>query len=100
MNIGDELQELDDINHCGFAMLQYAVSLPGNEFNEFINKNGRWVCDPNYVTYQSPNLLISYLGMTFAYSSHLFFRSAFSQLDLVPTSFIKRTNAYLQCMGS
>jgi hypothetical protein len=38
-------------NHCGFALLQYAVSLPEGKVS-FENKNGRWVFDPNYVTLQ------------------------------------------------
>ena len=50
MNIADELIELDDINHCSFALLQYAVSLP--EKATFTNKSGRWVLDPNFVAFQ------------------------------------------------
>ena len=66
MDIADEFHELDEINHCGFALLQYTVSLPEGRVT-FENKNGRWIFDPNYVTLQihykrSNNIRISLRG--------------------------------------
>ena len=73
MNIADELEELNDINHCGFALLQYAVSLP--EIAEFNNKSGRWVCKPNYVTLQihhkrANNIRLSLRGNPSEFEQH------------------------------
>lgn len=51
MDISDELNELNEINHCGFALIQYASSLPEGEVI-LNNKSGRWVFQPNYVTFQ------------------------------------------------
>ena len=50
MELDQEMQMLDLINHCGFALFQYALSLPNCA--SFTNTNGRWVCSPNYVTLQ------------------------------------------------
>jgi len=67
--------QLDDINHCGLALLQYAATLPGNEYKQFENKNGRWVCDPNFVNFQvhykrKNNIPISLRGNPAEFEKH------------------------------
>ena len=51
MYLGEEISELEVISHAGHALVEYAAKLP-DYFEGFTNKGGRWVGDPNYVTFQ------------------------------------------------
>lgn len=73
LNISDELTELDGINHCGFALLQYAVTLIEN--GSFIHKNGKWICKENFVTFQvhhkkTNNIRVSLRGYPTEYQEY------------------------------
>jgi hypothetical protein len=74
MSIDVELTELQAIRHAGFALLEYAASLP-DSYGGFSNKNGRWVCEPNFVTFEihykrAQNIRISLRGNPEEFEQH------------------------------
>lgn len=74
MSIDIELSELQAIRHAGFALLEYAASLP-DHYGGFENKSGRWVCEPNFVTLEihhkrAQNIRISLRGNPDEFEHH------------------------------